>query len=653
MQNLKPFLLILTLWLGIQPANAMSEDSIRYSIQTQQAALHRIEISMQVPTQGRDSIELSMPAWTPGSYLIREYARHIESISARDPKSDQPLTLDKLDKDTWRVDCGQTETVEVRYQLYCREMSVRTNWVETEYAFLTGAGTFLTDRELANIEHVVSIDRPASWPDVATSLKTSRQGNQIVCTAETFDVLVDSPILLGNVNDQQFVVGGKTHHLASVGGNGLWDFTTASDDVAKLVETEQLFWGNVPYEEYWFLNIISGSGGGLEHDNSCVLMANRWVTRDRDSYVGWLSLVSHEFFHTWNVRRLRPKQLRTYEYSREQNFPELWIAEGVTSYFDDLIVAKSGLMNDSEYLARLSKTIEAVQTAPGRLNQSLYDSSFDAWTKLYRPDENTRNSRISYYSKGSLVAALLDVHLQDLSQGTVDLRSVMVELWSRYSETGYTLEDFENLCGELVREDLSGWFDRHIRSAEELNFDPLLARYGLEWKAASDNSTGPTGSTSNEDNADEAETATDERSPGDAEKAESGDDETLDPAKEWKRSNAFGKTFVGFETDDRSGNVYVRTVLLGTPAAVAGFNAGDEIVAVDGLRMSSSEWAKLLRLRRPDEQLIVTIARHGELKTIQLVLGTQPELSWTLKLSASPTDEQIEHRNTWLGRLSP
>jgi len=216
--------------------------------------------------------------------------------------------------------------------------------------------------------------------------------------------LVDSPIVLGNIDIQSFECGEAKHYLASVGTDGLWNTKAAVKDVQRIVETEQKFWGEVPYTEYWFLNLATESGGGLEHDNSTVLMTSRWTMRQKSKYTEWLALVSHEFFHTWNVRRLRPKALTNYDFENEQYTNELWVAEGVTSYYDDLLLARSGLCSPKEYLDQISKGIAGVQTAPGRLVQPLSQSSFDAWIKFYRPDENANNSRVSYYTKGSLVA---------------------------------------------------------------------------------------------------------------------------------------------------------------------------------------------------------------------------------------------------------
>lgn len=484
--RLTHLLLIPFLLLTLRPsiAEAMQENSsapVQYRITFRQAENHRCEIEVTLPTEGAESIELMMPVWTPGSYLVREYARQIETIQARDGVTNQALELTKTTKNRWRVASKGVAELSVRYTLYCRELGVRTNWIERDFAFLTGAATFLTPVDRLNRKHLVRIESLPHWPQIATSLAKSDEDSW-TRIASSFDELVDSPILIGDIDIRSFDAGGAKHHLATIGTDGLWNTAKAAEDVKKIVETEQAFWGAVPYKDYWFLNLATESGGGLEHDNSTVLMTSRWAMKQKAKYTDWLGLVSHEFFHTWNVRRLRPKVLMKYDFEGEQYTRELWVAEGVTSYYDDLLLARSGLCSPKDYLDRISKGITGVQTAPGRLVQPLSESSFDTWIKFYRPDENANNSRVSYYTKGSIVAMLLDAEIRSATQNQKSLDDVMRSLWRDHLQTGYTTADVLKAANAASGKDLTDWFHRSIETTEEPDFTTFLQWYGLEWK---------------------------------------------------------------------------------------------------------------------------------------------------------------------------
>ena len=589
--------------------------AVQYRLSFRQADSHRVEIELSVPTDGKPEIELMMPVWTPGSYLVREYARQVEQIAAFDGRTNASLLVTKKDKNHWMVRTAGSSELVVRYSLYCHEMSVRTNWVEKDFAFLTGAATFITRSDMLANPHVVRVDALPNWPKIATSLVASDVRDAWTRTAANFDQLVDSPILLGTIDVQTVEVGGAKHHLATLGGESFWDTKSAVKDVAKIIATEQAFWQETPYTEYWFLNLATEAGGGLEHDNSCVLMTGRWTQRQRPKYVDWLGLVSHEFFHTWNVRRLRPKVLQHYDYNSEQYIQELWIAEGITSYYDELFVARSGLSKPKEYLERLSKNIAAVQNAPGRLGQSLTESSFDAWIKFYRPDENANNSRISYYLKGALVGALLDAEIRSQSKGEKSLDDVMRMLWKTRRETGYTNEDFADAVAQVSGQSYSDWLREALESTQELNFDRMLSLYGLEWKAK------------------------------DADKEASKEPPTDKPM--------FGGVYVGLDLLAQPGRAMVDKVTRNSPASAAGINAGDELIGFDGFRVTSETWTDRLNAYRPNDVCKCLIARRGKILELSIQLAGEPENSWKLARLAKPTEDQEKHWRSWLNQPGP
>lgn len=581
---------------------------IRYQLSFRQAETHRVEVEVQVPTDGMDRIELFLPVWTPGSYLVREYSRQIETITATHGETNEPMALERVSKNRWGLQTSGVAEVRVRYTVYCREMSVRTNWVEKDFGFLTGAATFVTRADCLDRQHIVRLNPLPEWKQVATSLAPSGT-DQWTRVASNYDELVDSPIVMGKLDIRSFECGGVPHYLATLGGEPFWDSDKAVQDVQKIVAKEQEFWGDVPYQSYWFLNLATEQGGGLEHDNSTVLMTSRFATKDKAKYQNWLGLVAHEFFHTWNVRRLRPKTLVNYDYDQEQYFQELWVAEGITSYYDDLFLPRAGMCTPDEYLGRLNKAVADVQKSPGRKVQSLFDSSFDAWTKYYRPDENAKNSRVSYYTKGSLVGLLLDVEIRRATNNEKSLDDVMRQLWREHRETGYTNEDVVRICNEISGVDLGEWFKDSLETTKELNFEPLHEFYGLQWK----------------------------------------DSASSDP----KDPKAKEPAHVGLTLNNQSGKAMVATVPTDSPAADAGFNVGDEWIGLNDLRITAENWNELVGYFQAGETCNCLIARHGKLITLKLKLGTKPKESWTLKRVEKPTEQQETHWRSWLGIEPP
>ncbi|HEU5116971.1 MAG TPA: hypothetical protein VFT74_09880, partial [Isosphaeraceae bacterium] len=367
---------------------------------------------------------------------------------------------------------------------------------------------------------------------------------------------VDCPIYAGNPTVYTFEVDGKPHYLVNEGEGGVWDGPRSAADVEAIVKVERDFWGFLPYEKYLFFNILSETGGGLEHRNSTVLMASRWATRRRPDYLGWLNLVAHEYFHTWNVKRLRPIELGPFDYENEVHTRSLWIAEGITSYYDRLFVRRAGLCSVEEFLQgdppgpssefdRPRNDVEVLQDTPGRLVQPLESASFDAWIKFYRRDENTPNTAISYYTKGAVVAFLLDAEIRRATENAKALDDVMRLAYERFSgEKGYTPEEFRDVAEEVAGADLSGFFHRALETTDELDYDKALDWFGLRF---------------------------------------------TEPKKQ---ENAPQKAWLGLSTRNEDGRLMVSVVKRETPGFKAGFNVGDEIIAIGEERIVPSQWSK-------------------------------------------------------------
>ncbi len=617
-------------------ATADENVAIRYQLSFPDRANHYVDVQMTVETDpAAGELQVFMPVWTPGSYLVREYARHVDDLKAMDDAS-QSLAIRKTSKNTWTIAKGQAKRVVLSYRVYCNELSVRTNFVDAEFGILNGAATFLTCQPMLDKPHEVEVTLPQDWKRSVTALPKTADGKPHRYQADNFDTLVDSPILVGNPSLHPFTVGGVEHYLVNQGGEEFWDGETAAADAARIVAEHQRMWGTVPYERYYFLNVIAESGGGLEHDNSTVLMTSRWSFRVPKSYQRWLGLVSHEFFHAWNVRRLRPAGLEQYDYLGENYFEELWVAEGITSYYDELAVVRCGLTSQKDYLAALSKHIKDLQTAPGRLRQSLQQSSHDAWIKFYRPDENSANSSVNYYTKGAVVAFLLDAEIRQKTDNAKSLDDVMRILWSEFAEKqkGYTNADVLAIVERVTNQQFDEWFQQAIYGTDELQYKTALEWYGLKFKSTADDkpeaaSDAAAGKTASSDSAASDKAASD--------KAGS-ESETSKPSE---------KVYLGLSSDTSGGIATVRRVVEGSSAAKAGINVGDELIALDGYRLSGSIDDRLAQYR-PGQTVQLLVARRGKLLEldVQLTADTQP--SWTIELVKEPSEQQKKSLNDWL-----
>ena len=616
---------------------AQQTQPLAYTVSFEGRAAHYIKVQLTIPAPATDSFELMMATWTPGSYLIREYSRHVDQVSVN-TTAEVPVTIEKNSKNRWRVKCVAGKDVVVSWRLYCHEMSVRANWVDEDMAVLCGAATFLTLADISTVEHRVHFDVPRHWVRTVTALEAI-EGREHTYKATSFDELVDSPILAGDPVLQDFNAGGINHVLASLGDSSLWDTAKAAADVQRIVAQQQSFWGTVPYSRYKFLNVVSEASGGLEHDNSTLVMTSRWNFRDQEKYEDWLSLISHEFFHTWNVRRLRPANLATYDYEIENNTRSLWVSEGITSYYEDLILARAGLISQASYLKRLSKSIEKLQTNPGRNVQSLAESSFDTWIKFYRPDENSGNSRVSYYVKGCIVGFLLDAKIREVTNNAKNLDDVMRVLYQRHSgPKGFSETEFASIVSEVAGADMTGWLAQHVETADELDYQQATNWFGLHFSpqdSASDKSADADGSA--EATEPDVQAATDSKDDDDASKTV--------PAKT-------PSPWLGVTTSEGSGPLVITGVIAGSPAVLAGLNVDDELLAFNQYRANPKSWKDQLKQLGTTEAIQVLISRRGIVRTLGVTLVPEPAQKWQLKPIAKPSDEQKARLANWLGKIS-
>jgi len=472
----------------------------------------------------------------------------------------------------------------------------------------------------------VQIVLPADWKISISGLASAPDGAANHYLAPDYDTLVDSPIVVGNPKVYEFEVSGKKHYLVNQGEGGIWDGPRSAADVEKIVHEAEKFWGALPYEKYVFFNLLTDAGGGLEHRNSCMLMSSRWRSTTREGYASWLGLVGHEYFHAWNVKRLRPVELGPFDYENEVYTTGLFIAEGFTDYYGALLVRRAGLINDGEYLRDVSANIRELQTTPGRLVQPVEDASRDAWIKLYRPDENSPNVTISYYTKGAVIAFVLDAKIRHATNGSKSLDDVMRLAFQRYSGAkGYTTEEFRKAAEEVAGTDLRDWWHKTIDTTAELDYTEALDLYGLRFVASE--AGGRRGGTA-------SPVATNGESAGAAGGAGS--------------ARAADRAFLGLVWRNDNGRLMVSQVRRGTPGFDAGFSVDDEILAIGDFRVRPDQFNTRLESYRAGQTVTFLIARRDELTRLNVTFGHEPDERWRLEPKSDATADQQRQRQSWV-----
>lgn len=459
--------------------------SLHYHVELHHLHAHQYRVTLRIATPAAQQL-VSLPVWIPGSYLVREFAKNLQELNAR--QNGQPIAVQQLSKHQWQLDCSANAPVELSYLVNAYDTSVRTAWLDQRRGFFNGTSLLLRVHGQEAQPHQLRIRPSAQVPDwkLATGLSAVEVDAQGfgTYTAGNYDELVDCPVEMGNFWSSSFTARGVPHRFVVAGAPASFDGERLLRDTQKICEAEIDFWGVAPHSSYVFmLNVTHDGYGGLEHCNSTALICSRsdlprqGVDKASDGYVQLLGLISHEYFHTWNVKRLRPAELVPYNYDQENYTELLWFFEGFTSYYDDLLLRRAGLIDNATYLKLITKTLNQVQQTPGRKVQSVAQSSFDAWVKYYRQDENTANATVSYYTKGALVAMSLDLKLRQEGQTTLD--AVMRALWQRCQGSAMSEADvlavLQALTGRSWEAELQAW----VHGTQELPVTELLAAHGV------------------------------------------------------------------------------------------------------------------------------------------------------------------------------
>ncbi len=574
---------------------------VEYRIDLRERHAHLIAVEARFPVAG-DALELKLPVWTPGSYLVREFPRHVQDVACASAEG-QPLAVRKLDKATWRVETAGARGVVARYRVYANDLTVRSAHLDDTHGFFNGACVFLYAEPLVGAPVRVTVSAPEGWR-TTVALPEERPG---VFAARDYDELVDSPFEIGTHELVEFSAQGKRHRLA-IWGQAAIAREALTSDIVKIVDAAAALFGDgVPYDDYTFLLMLSPNQyGGLEHKKSCALLSSPFSFHPRKKYEELLELVSHEFFHLWNVKRIHPEALGPFDYQREAYTRSLWVMEGVTSYYDRYLLVRAGIQKPDKYLEKLAEEIGKIAAIPGRKRQSLEESSFDAWIKLYRPDENTVNSTISYYLKGGVVALLLDLEIRAKSGGKKTLDDFMRLLWNRFGKSGAGFPDggVQALAEEASGVALGEFFDRHVRGRDELELERLLGTVGL--------------------------TVT----------PDPGDDDDKAP-------------WLGVTTREDGDALVLSGVLDGSPAMLAGLYANDQLLALDGFRVDNGSLKDRLAARKPGDVVRCTVFRRDELRTVDVALAEKPADKFTVAPVKAPSEAQKAAYQAWMGAPLP
>lgn len=567
--------------------------SVFYQIDISDIGGHVIDVTLQFTPTANQHL-LSLPAWIPGSYMIRDFARNITAISASDREGD--LALQQTDKQSWQLACRQHK-VTVRYQLYAYDLSVRAAYVDDEIAILNPACLCLAVAGMQQLVHKVDLLKPSAtscqqWR-VASSLTPATDTAWLDFgrySAKNYAELIDSPILAGVFTLSEFSVDAVPHYLV-ITGNNRTDQARFTKDLAQVCHAQQQVFGALPADlnQYWFLLWITEDGyGGLEHMHSTLLLSNRSAlpapsqsdntpASITDSYQDLLALCSHEYFHTWWVKRLKPSCFKDYQLAAEQYTPQLWLYEGFTSYYDDLALVRSGLISTERYITTLEKLISRVTRNPSNSKQSLTDSSFNAWTKFYKQDENAPNAVVSYYAKGALLALCLHA---ELNANGSSLDQVVRQLWQHYLPTGTPDNALQLTLQQLGFPALATLCSQWLTRALPLPLESAFAKLGVQLTLRPMQHQDDLGGAVSTDN-----------------------------------------VFIGIQTKIVNGWLQVTQVYHGGSAHQAGVMAGDQLLALDNAKITSNSWAELLQRYPLNSRVQLSVFRKDRLLTLPLTLA--------------------------------
>tara|TARA_R110000737_G_scaffold352064_1_gene396530 strand:+ start:85945 stop:87729 length:1785 start_codon:yes stop_codon:yes gene_type:complete len=571
---------------------------INYTLRMEKPQTHYFQVEMELSDFKESELDIKMPVWSPGSYLVREFSKNVDQVIAVDGDGKE-LKVSKTSKNTWRISKGKAKKVKVNYEVYSFELSVRTSFLDLTHGFVSGSGIFMYVDKHKKDKGTLLVKPYKDFKHITTALPLSSEklatDGATSFSFDNYDQLVDCPLEIGNQEIFDFTAAG-VKHTVGIYGQGNYDITSLKVDMKKIVETATDVFKQNPNKNYTFIihNVEDGQGG-LEHVNSTCLSVNRWTYQGSD-YIGFLSLVAHEYFHLWNVKRIRPIELGPFNYDAENYTTLLWVMEGFTSYYDELLMLRAGYYTQDQYLSKLNGTMNYVEGSIGSRIQPLAHSSFDAWIKAYRPNENSSNTTMTYYSRGQLMASQFDAMIVAKYEGKKCLDDFMQLIYEKYfvkQDRGFTEKEFQDDLSAFIGTDMTDFFDRYIRGTEIPEYDKYFSKVGV------------------------------------------------DVAQGTATETSFGARF-----SDNGGQLLIRSIRRGSAAEEFGFSVNDEIIAVNGFRVNSNRFSAALETIEKNSTVPVLISRDNVLMELQAGLM---EYSYPrFKISVDENSPKKSLRDYWL-----
>jgi predicted metalloprotease with PDZ domain len=575
--------------------------SVHYQLEMSQPHTHlfEVEINLDGLAKNENAIDFILPVWRSGRYVIFDFAGGVQEFSAQSGGTD--LSWKKIDKSTWRVETKGNGKITARYKVFADEFESRTRGLDDRHGFVDPSAVFMYVEKFRSLPLTLQVHPFGDW-HITTGLDAV-SGKKNLFKAPNYDYFIDCPLEIGAQKDFDFEAEGKPHRLM-IFGEGNWDEKKMIEDLKKIIKTVREFWGDLPYEHYTFmLHCTPSGGGGTEHINSTIIGLRPFVFRDEDSYRGFLSVSMHEFFHTWNVKQLRPAGINPYDFTRENYVEELWLSEGTTDYYTGVLLRRAGFVSVDRVLDRLEETIRSDKSRPGSKIQSLAQSSFDAWVKFWKNSPNAFNSEVDYYDKGADVSLLLDLEIRQRSQNRVSLDDVMRTLYKRFplSGPGFTNTDVRKIAEELTGSNYSQFFDDFVYGTAEIDFKKFLTYAGLEVTEKEDKKNKPS---------------------------------------------------LGITTAAVGDRTVIRRVAAGSSAYAAGIDRNDELLALNGVRVRHSDLESRLSDFKAGDKVSLTIFRDDQLRQVDVTL--QPSLpEYQVTRVKVPTELQKKIYGSWLGTEWP
>lgn len=576
---------------------ARSEVKIGFEVSFTEPQAHYANVEMRISGINKEFVDVKMPVWAPGSYLVREFSKNVEDFKAT--SAGKPLRFEKVRKNTWRV-YGASKAIQVNYRVYANEVSVRTAFIDNTHAFLSSTGIFMYPEGYLKSPSTVKVIPFEGWSKVSTSLEPV-SGKPFTYTASDFDILFDSPLEVGNQDVFEFTAAGVRHEVVMYGG-GNYDKERLKVDMAKIVEQATAIYGENPNKHYTFIvhNFLRG-GGGLEHLSSTVLGASHDQYGTARGYNGFLSLVAHEYHHLWNVKRLRPVALGPFDYDNENYTTNLWIAEGFTAYYENKFMLRAGFTSPDEFVGNLVSSLATVENTPGTRQQSAALSSYDAWIKYYRPNENSNNTGVSYYSKGEVIGTLMDLAIANATQGTKSLDDVMKAMYLQCKtlKRGYTDAEFRAMVEKISGKSFTDFWAKYVNGTEPVDYRTFFGYAGLDVKNVNEGKQVP---------------------------------------------------YLGIATGRKEGKIYINAVSRNSAAWTNGLNVNDEVVAVDDVPAEASvEKMAQVTGKKVNDIVKLTVIRDGVTKTFSVPLKASPNIALEASVNPAATAAQKAVLKKWMG----